>query len=54
MTRSIDLGARLDRRKIKIAARGAEERRRHRRVRLSLPGRGLSPSAGEKARDKTV
>lgn len=47
MTRSIDLGARLDRRKIKIAARGAEERRRHRRVRLSLPGRGLSPSAGE-------
>ncbi|WP_440957446.1 PilZ domain-containing protein [Oceanicaulis sp. LC35] len=47
MTRSLDLGARLDRRKIKIAARGAEERRRHRRVRLTLAGRGLSPSAGE-------
>lgn len=47
MTRPVDLSARLDRRKIKIAARGAEERRRHRRVRLSLNGRGLSPSAGE-------
>lgn len=38
---------RLDRRKIKIAARGAQERRLHRRVHLSLPGRGLAASAGE-------
>ena len=42
-----EIHSRLDRRKIKIAARGAQERRRHRRVRLSAPGRGLSPSAGE-------
>jgi hypothetical protein len=42
-----DFHSRLDRRKIKIAARGAQERRRHRRVPLSVPGRGLSPSAGE-------
>lgn len=39
--------ARLDRRKIKIAARGAQERRRHRRVHLSVPGRGLAASTGE-------
>ena len=39
--------SRLDRRKIKIAARGAQERRRHRRVRLSVPGRGLAASTGE-------
>ncbi len=42
-----DFQSRLDRRKIKIAARGAQERRRHRRVRLDAPGRGLSASAGE-------
>ncbi|XBQ15157.1 MAG: PilZ domain-containing protein [Oceanicaulis sp.] len=42
-----DFRARLDRRKIKIAARGAQERRRHRRVHLSLPGRGLAASTGE-------
>lgn len=47
MSRAIDRSARLDRRKIKIAARGAEERRRHRRVRLTLNGRGLAPSIGE-------
>ena len=38
---------RLDRRQIKIAARGAQEQRRHRRVRLSTPGRGLAASVGE-------
>ena len=42
-----DFQTRLDRRKIKIAARGAQERRRHRRVPLSVPGRGLAPSTGE-------
>lgn len=47
MSTSIDQKTRLDRRKIKIAARGAQERRRHRRVRLSLPGRGLAASTGE-------
>ncbi|MCP2678706.1 PilZ domain-containing protein [Maricaulaceae bacterium NA33B04] len=47
MSNVTDFRNRLDRRKIKIAARGAEERRRHRRVRLSSPGRGLAPSVGE-------
>lgn len=47
MTQRTDLSSRLDRRKIKIAARGAQERRRHRRVRLAAPGRGLAPSVGE-------
>lgn len=47
MARVIDISSRLDRRKIKIAARGADERRRHRRVHLSLPGRALAPSVGE-------
>lgn len=47
MSSVTDFHARLDRRKIKIAARGAQERRRHRRVRLSLPGRGLAASVGE-------
>lgn len=42
-----DVNSRLDRRKIKIAARGAQERRRHRRVLLSVPGRGLATSTGE-------
>jgi len=47
MNRMSEFHARLDRRKIKIAARGAQERRRHRRVPLALPGRGLAPSVGE-------
>lgn len=47
MNRISDFQARLDRRKIKIAARGAQERRRHRRVPLALPGRGLAASTGE-------
>ncbi|KAA5802199.1 PilZ domain-containing protein [Alkalicaulis satelles] len=47
MAQITDISGRLDRRKIKIAARGAEERRRHRRVRLSIPGRALSTSQGE-------
>ncbi|MEQ8405887.1 MAG: PilZ domain-containing protein [Oceanicaulis sp.] len=47
MSSTADFRTRLDRRKIKIAARGAQERRRHRRVQLSLPGRGLSASTGE-------
>ena len=40
---------RLDRRKIKIAARGAEERRRHARVPLQLHGRYWSEERGEHA-----
>jgi len=47
MSKISDFSNRLDRRKIKIAARGVQERRRHRRMDLSLPGRGLSPSRGE-------
>lgn len=47
MSSTVDFRSRLDRRKIKIAARGAQERRRHRRVQLSLPGRGLAASTGE-------
>ncbi|MFP4518600.1 MAG: PilZ domain-containing protein [Oceanicaulis sp.] len=47
MSNTVDFRSRLDRRKIKIAARGAQERRRHRRVHLSLPGRGLAASVGE-------
>lgn len=38
---------RLDKRKIRIAARGAEDRRRWRRVPLSLPGRMFEPAGGE-------
>ncbi|MHA6286956.1 PilZ domain-containing protein [Maricaulis sp. CAU 1757] len=38
---------RLDRRKIKIAARGAQERRRHARVPLQLHGRFWSETGGE-------
>lgn len=41
--------ARLDRRKIRIAALGAQEKRRHRRVKLSLPGRYLDSEGGEYA-----
>ena len=40
---------RLDRRKIRIAARGAQERRRHARVPLELHGRFWSAVAGEHA-----
>ena len=40
---------RLDRRKIKIAARGAQERRRHTRVPLQLHGRFWSEALGEHA-----
>lgn len=47
MSQISDFHRRLDRRRIKIAARGAQERRRHRRVRLAAPGRGLAPSVGE-------
>jgi len=47
MTQLTDLSARLDRRKIKIAARGSQERRRHRRVELNVPGRALARSRGE-------
>ncbi|WBQ12952.1 PilZ domain-containing protein [Hyphomonadaceae bacterium BL14] len=47
MAQITDITSRLDRRKIKIAARGAEERRRHRRVRLAIPGRALCHSRGE-------
>ncbi|MGJ3231125.1 MAG: PilZ domain-containing protein [Oceanicaulis sp.] len=47
MSSTVDFRTRLDRRKIKIAARGSQERRRHRRVPLSLPGRGLAASTGE-------
>ena len=47
MNHLTDFSTRLDRRKIKIAARGTQERRRHRRLELSLPGRALSTSRGE-------
>jgi hypothetical protein len=47
MSSPVDFRTRLDRRKIKIAARGAQERRRHRRVQLAVPGRGLAASIGE-------
>jgi len=40
---------RLDRRKIKIAARGAQERRRHARVPLQLHGRFWCQTTGEHA-----
>mgnify|MGYP003633918117 FL=1 len=40
---------RLDRRKIRIAARGAQERRRHTRVPLQLHGRFWSETLGEHA-----
>jgi hypothetical protein len=40
---------RLDRRKIRIAARGAQERRRHTRVPLQLHGRFWSETMGEHA-----
>lgn len=40
---------RLDRRKIKIAARGAQERRRHARVPLQLHGRFWTEANGEHA-----
>lgn len=43
----LDKPGRLDRRKIKIAARGAQERRRHRRVPLAMPGRFLDSKTGE-------
>lgn len=42
-----DLSVRLDKRKIRIAAAGAQEQRRHRRVPLRLPGRYLDPVRGE-------
>ena len=42
-----DTPARLDKRKIKIAAQGAAERRRHQRVPLALPGRLFEHGRGE-------
>lgn len=47
MRHSSEFRRRLDRRQIRIAARGAQEKRRHRRVRLAAPGRGLAASVGE-------
>lgn len=47
MSTASDQSARLDRRKIRIAARGMQEKRRHRRVKLSVPGRYLDPERGE-------
>lgn len=44
-----DEPGRLDRRKIKIAARGAQERRRHARMPLQLHGRFWSEANGEHA-----
>ena len=44
-----DEPGRLDRRKIRIAARGSQERRRHARVPLQLHGRFWSEAAGENA-----
>jgi hypothetical protein len=42
-----DMFTRLDRRKIRVAARGAEDRRKHKRMPLQLHGRYLDPRAGE-------
>lgn len=42
-----DTFTRLDRRKIRVAARGAEDRRRHRRVELQLYGRFLDTMGTE-------
>jgi hypothetical protein len=42
-----DTFTRLDKRKIRVAARGAEDKRRHRRLPLQLYGRFLDPHAGE-------
>ncbi|TGY88177.1 PilZ domain-containing protein [Marinicauda algicola] len=47
MTTLTDIRSRLDRRRIKVAARGAQEQRRHRRVKLAVPGRYLDPVRGE-------
>lgn len=47
MNKVTDLRTRLDRRQIKVAARGAQEQRRHRRVHLAVPGRYLDPVRGE-------
>ncbi|WP_375283804.1 PilZ domain-containing protein [Marinicauda pacifica] len=47
MSTVTDIKSRLDKRKIKIAARGAQEQRRFRRVQLSIPGRYLDPGRGE-------
>ena len=47
MSTVTDIKSRLDKRKIKIAARGAQEQRRFRRVQLSIPGRYLDPVRGE-------
>lgn len=47
MNKVTDIRTRLDRRQIKVAARGAQEQRRHRRVRLDVPGRYLDPVRGE-------
>ncbi|WP_421787121.1 PilZ domain-containing protein [Hyphobacterium sp.] len=44
---------RLDRRKIRVAARGAEERRRHRRLPLQLHGRYLD-SRGEEQKCRLI
>lgn len=45
----LDEPGRLDRRKIKIAARGADERRRHARLPLRLHGRFWTETLGEHA-----
>ena len=47
MSKLSEFRTRLDRRKIKIAARGAQERRRHNRARITLSARALAPSTGE-------
>ena len=43
----VETPSRLDKRKIKIAAQGAAERRRHKRVPLALPGRLFENHSGE-------
>lgn len=47
MSTVTDIRSRLDRRKIKVAARGAQEQRLYRRVKLAVPGRYLDPVRGE-------
>ena len=43
----VETPSRLDKRKVRIAAQGAAERRRHKRVPLALPGRLYEQGRGE-------
>jgi len=47
MSQSSDAPKRLDRQRIRIAARSVKDQRRHRRLPLAMPGRYLDPVRGE-------